>query len=184
MADSKLLVDHLDTPIGRIFLGVTEAGLLRRVGGGDWKDDASVWASDGVRSSDPFGCTTTLRAYFAGQLAAIDGLLPDGQGTAFQRRVWQALRQIPPGATCSYGELATRVGAPNASRAVGAANRANPVGLVIPCHRVIGGDGTLTGYGGGLERKRWLLSHEARYASEHLTRSRSAASGGLAAWAR
>jgi methylated-DNA-[protein]-cysteine S-methyltransferase len=164
MADSKLLVDHLDTPIGRVFLAVTEEGALRRMGGVDWNDDASDRASEGVSSRDPFGCTSALRAYFDGQIEAIDGLVVDAEGTDFQRRVWRALRRIPAGTTCSYGELARTVGAPRASRAVGAANGANPIGLVVPCHRVIGSDGTLTGYGGGLERKRWLLAHEARFA--------------------
>ena len=164
MADSKLLVDHLDTPIGRVFLAVTETGVLRRVGGVDWNAGLSIWASAGVSSRDPFGCTSALRAYFDGQLTAIDPLVTHGDGTEFQRRVWSALRRIPAGSTCSYGEVAHMVGAPRASRAVGAANGANPIGLVVPCHRVIGSNGTLTGYGGGLERKRWLLDHEARFA--------------------
>jgi methylated-DNA-[protein]-cysteine S-methyltransferase len=168
MTDSKLLVDHLDTPIGRMFLAVTETGALRSVGGVDWNDEASAWAAAGVPSHDPFGCTSALRAYFDGQLSAIDDRVTDGEGTEFQRRVWLALRQIPAGSTCSYGELARRVGAPKASRAVGAANGANPIGVVVPCHRVIGSNGTLTGYGGGLERKRWLLAHEARFASRTL----------------
>jgi methylated-DNA-[protein]-cysteine S-methyltransferase len=168
MTDSKLLVDHLDTPIGRMFLAVTETGVLRSVGGVDWNDDASVWASAGVSSRDPFGCTSALRAYFEGRLDAIDDLVTDGEGTEFQCRVWAALRRIPAGSTWSYGELARKVGAPKASRAVGAANGANPIGVVVPCHRVIGSNGTLTGYGGGLERKRWLLTHEARFATRAL----------------
>jgi len=81
-------------------------------------------------------------------------------GTPFQRVVWAALREIPPGRTTSYGQLAARLGRPGASRAVGLANGANPVAIAVPCHRVIGADGTLTGYGGGIERKRWLLEHE------------------------
>lgn len=166
MADSKLLVDHVDTPIGRMFLAVTEAGVLRRMGGADWNEDATLWVSAGVATRDPFGCASALQAYFDGHLHAIDDLVADGEGTEFQRRVWHALRQIPAGGTCSYGELARKVGAPNASRAVGAANGANPIGLVVPCHRVIGSDGTLTGYGGGLDRKRWLLDHEARFSGQ------------------
>jgi methylated-DNA-[protein]-cysteine S-methyltransferase len=177
MAYSKLLVDHLDTPIGRIFLAVTEAGVLRRMGGADWNDHASSWASAGVSSRDPSGCTSALRAYFDGQLEAIDALVTDGEGTPFQRRVWRALRRIPAGSTCSYGELARTVGAPRASRAVGAANGANPIGLVVPCHRVIGSDGSLTGYGGGLERKRWLLAHEARFAERRPSPAFSRATG-------
>ena len=101
-----------------------------------------------------------LSRYFGGELAAIDALAVELNGTEFQKRVWQALRRIPSGSTLSYAELARRIGEPSAIRAVGAANGANPVALVVPCHRVIGSNGTLTGYGGGLERKRWLLDHE------------------------
>jgi len=82
--------------------------------------------------------------------------------------VWQALREIPAGTTTSYGAIARKLGKPDAMRAVGLANGANPIAIVVPCHRVIGSDGSLTGYGGGLERKRWLLAHEARYAGEGL----------------
>lgn len=107
-----------------------------------------------------------LRRYFEGDLEAIDALPVDPGGTAFQARVWQALRRIPVGRTLSYGELARRLGQPNAMRAVGLANGQNPIAVVIPCHRVIGADGSLTGYGGGLERKRWLLRHEGAAAAE------------------
>lgn len=112
------------------------------------------------RVRDPAGAATALRRYLEGELQALDALAVDTGGTPFQARVWQALREIPVGTTCSYGELARAVGHPDAVRAVGAANGANPVSLVIPCHRVIGSDGKLTGYGGGLPRKRWLLVHE------------------------
>jgi methylated-DNA-[protein]-cysteine S-methyltransferase len=102
-----------------------------------------------------------LEAYFAGELRDFDlPLAPEG--TAFQRRVWKALCGIPYGATISYGELARRIGQPQASRAVGLANGRNPISIIVPCHRVIGADGTLTGYGGGLARKRWLLAHESK----------------------
>ncbi len=101
-----------------------------------------------------------LEAYFAGRIAAIDGIPVDAGGTPFQRQVWAALRRIPAGSTTTYGQLAARIGRPNACRAVGLANGSNPVAIVIPCHRVIGANGTLTGYGGGLARKRWLLDHE------------------------
>jgi len=100
-----------------------------------------------------------LDAYWTGELREFT--VPVGlDGTAFQRRVWQALRTIPYGETWSYGKLAAEIGAPGASRAVGLANGRNPVGIVVPCHRVVGASGSLTGYGGGLERKRWLLDHE------------------------
>jgi methylated-DNA-[protein]-cysteine S-methyltransferase len=101
-----------------------------------------------------------LRAYFAGELRSFELPLAP-RGTSFQRRVWDELRRIPYGETISYGELARRVGSPEAARAVGSANGRNPIPIVVPCHRVIGADGTLVGYGGGLARKRWLLGHEA-----------------------
>jgi methylated-DNA-[protein]-cysteine S-methyltransferase len=101
-----------------------------------------------------------LHGYFEGDLASIDSIECATGGTAFQRMVWAALRHIPAGTTLSYGALAQRIGKPAAVRAVGLANGANPIGLVVPCHRVIGADGSLTGYGGGIERKRWLLRHE------------------------
>jgi methylated-DNA-[protein]-cysteine S-methyltransferase len=100
-----------------------------------------------------------LAAYFAGELQRFDVRL-DAAGTAFQQRVWQALTAIPFGATETYGGLATRLGKPSASRAVGLANGRNPIGIIVPCHRVLGANGALTGYGGGLERKQWLLGHE------------------------
>jgi methylated-DNA-[protein]-cysteine S-methyltransferase len=102
-----------------------------------------------------------LDAYFHGDLRTFD--LPlHMAGTPFQKQVWQGLLTIPYGTTISYAELARRIGRPGASRAVGAANGRNPIGIIVPCHRVIGADGTLTGYGGGLDRKEWLLAHEAR----------------------
>ena len=104
-----------------------------------------------------------LRAYFAGELQVFD-LTLDMQGTAFQKRVWNELLNIPYGETRSYSEVAGVIGAPKAVRAVGAANGSNPVPIVVPCHRVIGAGGSLTGFGSGLPRKRWLLDHEARYA--------------------
>ena len=101
-----------------------------------------------------------LGDYFAGDLNAIDAIPVATAGTAFQREVWAALRGIRPGTTIGYGALARQLGRPNSARAVGLANGANPIAIVVPCHRVIGADASLTGYGGGVERKRWLLSHE------------------------
>jgi methylated-DNA-[protein]-cysteine S-methyltransferase len=154
-------MDHLDTPIGRLAI-VASGSRLRAVG---WSDrDARMQrdlkGAQLVRASNPAGLTAALRAYFAGDLHAIDGLPVELHGTPFQTAVWSALREIPCGETVSYGELARRIGKPAAVRAVGLANGANPVGVVLPCHRVIGADGELTGYGGGLPRKRWLLAHE------------------------
>jgi methylated-DNA-[protein]-cysteine S-methyltransferase len=113
-----------------------------------------------TRDADPLDVTGHFREYFRGQLDALDALPVDTGGTPFQRRVWKVLRTIPAGTTLSYLEVARRVGAEAAVRAVGAANGANPVAIVIPCHRVIGANGRLVGYGGGLDRKRWLLGHE------------------------
>jgi methylated-DNA-[protein]-cysteine S-methyltransferase len=102
----------------------------------------------------------TLEAYFAGDLTAIERVPVRSGGTPFQQQIWAALRTIPAGTTMSYGQLAEKIGRPGACRAVGRANGTNPIGIVVPCHRVIGADGSLTGYGGGMDRKRWLLEHE------------------------
>jgi methylated-DNA-[protein]-cysteine S-methyltransferase len=107
-----------------------------------------------------------LDKYFAGLSADISGLPLDMRGADFEKRVWAALRDIAPGATTSYGAIAKALGSAGASRAVGAANGANPIAIVVPCHRVIGSSGSLTGYGGGLERKTWLLEHERRWRHE------------------
>lgn len=106
------------------------------------------------------GAAEAVRRYLAGDLAAIDDVVVDATGTPFQERVWRALRSIPAGETRSYAELAAAVGSPGAVRAVGTANGANPVWLVVPCHRVVRSDGTVGGYGGGHDRKAWLLEHE------------------------
>ena len=113
-----------------------------------------------ARRADPARLQARLERYFAGDLTAFDGLTLDPGGTEFQRSVWSALREIPAGSTTSYSDLARRIGSPSAVRAVGAANGANPIWLIIPCHRAIGANGNLTGYAGGLDRKRWLLKHE------------------------
>jgi methylated-DNA-[protein]-cysteine S-methyltransferase len=104
-----------------------------------------------------------LTAYFAGERAEIDTVPLDMRGADFEKRVWRALTRIPPGETTSYGAIAKALGSAGASRAVGAANGANPVAIIVPCHRVIGASGNLTGYGGGLDRKTWLLNHEKRW---------------------
>jgi methylated-DNA-[protein]-cysteine S-methyltransferase len=109
---------------------------------------------------NPFGLTEKLTRYLAGELAALDDIQTDGGGTEFEKQVWALLRQIPVGVTHSYGDLARQLGDINLSRAVGTANGKNPIAIVVPCHRVIGSDGTMTGYAGGLHRKEWLLRHE------------------------
>jgi methylated-DNA-[protein]-cysteine S-methyltransferase len=113
-----------------------------------------------ARARDPLGASSRLEAYFAGELGALDEIPVETGGTEFQRAVWTGLRQIPTGTVTSYGDLAASLGRPKACRAVGYANSLNPVAIVLPCHRVIGKNRTLTGYAGGLERKRWLLAHE------------------------
>lgn len=149
---------ELDTPIGRL-RAVVDGGALAMLdlpAGSRSRIDALPPGGDAARR-----IRERLVAYFRGELDALGAVpaAPAG-GTAFQRRVWLALRTIPVGSTVSYGDLARRIGAPRAVRAVGAANGANPVPLVLPCHRVIASDGTLGGYGGGLPMKTWLLRHE------------------------
>jgi len=150
----------VDSPIGRLLLqtdGVSLTGLYMDVAGrpppgmNDRQEDANAGPLPEAARQ--------LEEYFAGTRRDFD--LPlHLQGTQFQQRVWRALTEIPYGATWSYGELAKRIGNPNASRAVGLANGRNPISILVPCHRVIGADGSLTGYGGGLQRKQWLLAHE------------------------
>ncbi len=158
--------DRLATPLGEMWLAVDRDGQLC---GSEWSDhrvrlDRLLklrWgAVKRVEEKDPAGMTTALRAYFAGDLAVIDTLRVNTGGTDFQREVWQALRKIPCGSTLTYGGLAVQIGRPRAVRAVGLANGANAISVVVPCHRVLGSSGALTGYGGGLPRKQWLLAHE------------------------
>jgi methylated-DNA-[protein]-cysteine S-methyltransferase len=115
------------------------------------------WEPDGAELE---AVAAQLQAYFAGELQEFDLPLAP-QGTEFQKKVWRELCRIPFGETISYGELARRIGQPTACRAVGLANGRNPIAIIVPCHRVIGADGSLTGYGGGIDRKKWLLGHEA-----------------------
>lgn len=146
---------------GRLRIATWDAGpertetLYRRLGPG----------ADIVERPGATGLARSFEAYFNGDLAALDAIETAGAGTEFQTKVWTALRQIPCGETISYSELARRIGKPDAVRAVGLANGANPVAVVTPCHRVIGANGTLTGYGGGLNRKAWLLAHEGAHAA-------------------
>jgi methylated-DNA-[protein]-cysteine S-methyltransferase len=165
----ELQRESLPTPVGTLWILTDARGVLRAV---DWQDHEERmlrllrrhYGGEGFAIRERGGAASAalsaLEAYLAGDLRAIDDLPVETGGTPFQRSVWAALRAIPSGSTQSYGGLAARIGAQTAVRAVGAANGANPVGIVIPCHRVIGADASLTGYGGGLERKRWLLVHE------------------------
>ena len=166
----RLLMDRIDTPIGELLIVADQDGNLRAI---DWRDHEARmrrlldlhypkirFTLDPARN--PSDLAHAVGSYFAGELAAIDGLPVQTAGTPFQRAVWRELRKIPCGTTVSYASLAERIERPNAVRAVGLANGANPIGVVVPCHRVIGSGGSLTGYGGGIERKRWLLEHEAK----------------------
>ena len=160
-----ILTDHIETPIGAMLLMVEDDVMI----GLEFDDQPERYMKDIRRrfpdhqlreTANPCGFSDHLRAYYGGDLQAIDGLPARGDGTPFQERVWAELRRIKVGTTISYGELATRLGDKNAMRAVGLANGRNPISVVVPCHRVIGSDGTLTGYGGGVPRKNWLLNHE------------------------
>ncbi len=160
-----LEIAEFHSPIGTIVLAVRDGTLTALVFAEGWPDRRARLVKrfgdvDLRGAADPAGVSGRLAAYFAGDLGALDAIPVDPGGTPFQRRVWAALRTIPAGETVSYQTLARRIGAPTAVRAVGAANGDNPVGIVVPCHRVIGADGSLTGYAGGIERKRWLLTHE------------------------
>ncbi len=155
----------MPSPVGDLLLTAVESGLTRvwfeehRHGGSvrpEWRPAGSV---GGAAARTLRAAREQLDAYFAGDLTTFDLPLAAG-GTPFQQRVWAALLTIPFGHTTSYGTLAARIGEPKASRAVGAANGRNPISIIVPCHRVIGSSGKLTGYGGGMERKRWLLVHE------------------------
>jgi len=121
---------------------------------------------DEKRVKDPAGAATRLRRYFSGDTRALDEQPVRGHGTPFQQQVWKALRAIPAGTTRSYGELAKSIGRPSSVRAVGAANGANPVAIFVPCHRIVASDGSPHGYGGGIQRKEWLLEHEGARSKE------------------
>lgn len=157
----------IDTPVGPLALAASDAGLCEL-----------TFAPDGAprhhAATGPHPvlaeASRQLRAYFEGGLRAFDLPLAPA-GTAFQHAVWHALLKIPFGQTQSYTHIARAIGNPAAVRAVGLANGRNPISIIIPCHRVIGADGSLTGYGGGLDRKRWLLEHEEAEASGQTTRS-------------
>jgi methylated-DNA-[protein]-cysteine S-methyltransferase len=165
----NLLIDTIESAIGRVFV-VSDGACLCAVDyeGFEPRMHALLRAHYGaftlVPASDPNGFSTRLAAYFNSEIAAIDDIAIAPGGTTFQQRVWAALRQIPAGSTTTYGQLAARLGLSSAARAVGAANARNPVSIVVPCHRLIGANGQLTGYAGGLPRKQWLLEHERAHA--------------------
>jgi methylated-DNA-[protein]-cysteine S-methyltransferase len=161
-------MDRVPTPLGDMLVVTDTQQRLRAL---DWHDYEErmqrllfrQYRRSGIqltRGKTPAHMREAIESYLHGELTAIDAIEVATAGTAFQRSVWTALRDIPVGTTVTYGGLAQKLGCPKAVRAVGLANGANPIGVVVPCHRVIGSDGSLTGYGGGLERKRWLLEHE------------------------
>jgi methylated-DNA-[protein]-cysteine S-methyltransferase len=163
----ELQIDRVTSPIGTLVLITDSENLC----GLDFEDyfeprllgylQKNYTGFDLKPVQNSLGISQHLEDYFAGNLHSLDNIPVNAVGTPFQQAVWLGLRHIPPGRTCTYGELATQIGYPNAVRAVGAANGQNPIAIVLPCHRVIGANGTLTGYAGGLERKRWLLEHES-----------------------
>jgi O-6-methylguanine DNA methyltransferase len=158
---------RIPTPIGVMLIATDDQGRLRVL---DWETHAERmmrliqrhYGKDVVLTEGPgpAAMVEKLKAYVAGDVSAIDDIPTETGGTQFQRQVWAALRQIPAGETWSYGRLAQHIGKPSAVRAVGLANGANPISVVVPCHRVIGANGSLTGYAGGVERKKWLLELE------------------------
>lgn len=156
-----MTLDRVPTPIGTALVVTDEAGVLRAFNWTDYEPAMLTWIRRRYPETRLVEGEGPLRArfdaYFAGQADAFGTVAWEGAGTAFQKQVWAALCEIPAGETWSYAQLAERIGRPTAVRAVGLANGSNPVALVVPCHRVIG---SLTGYGGGLHRKRWLLEHE------------------------
>jgi len=157
------IIDRFPTPIGVMRTIVDQQQRLRIL---DWEDheDRMLRLFRLHYKEEVVDGRTAIRepleAYFAGELSALDTIPVLAKGTPFQQQVWTALRTIPAGTTLSYSALAQQIGRPSAVRAVGLANGSNPIGVVVPCHRVIGANGTLTGYGGGLNRKSWLLTHE------------------------
>jgi methylated-DNA-[protein]-cysteine S-methyltransferase len=165
MAKTELLIDKIESEMGQIWL-VSEGETLVALDFADYesrlmklleKRYASVSLIAQAKQSR-FG--DRLCAYLAGELNSLDEIPVNPGGTPFQHQVWLTLRSIPPGTVMTYGELAQKIGKPTAQRAVGMTNSLNPIAIVLPCHRVIGANGKLTGYAGGLERKQWLLKHE------------------------
>jgi len=159
-------LDRLNTPIGVALLVTDAEGVLRAL---DWEDHEPRMRQllrlqcgqiELKNARAPAALRAALVAYFKGDLDRLDDIPWRVAGTPFQRKVWNALPKIRAGTTLSYGALAAKLGAPRAMRAVGHANGSNPISVVVPCHRLIGADGSLVKYGGGLERKRWLLRHE------------------------
>ncbi len=175
----RLLLERRASPLGTLLLVTDGAGALRALDFADYEARLHrllrlhYGSCDLLDGRAPQPVSQPIQAYFAGELDALQAIPVETGGTGFQRGVWALLRGIRSGETVSYGQLALRLGRPGASRAVGLANGGNPVGIVVPCHRVLGADGALTGYGGGLPRKRWLLDHERRWSKPASNKRRS-----------
>ena len=157
--------DEFESPIGRILFASNGEGICALdYAGYESRMESLIKRRLGAfefrRNSDPYQLKQRLQDYFENDLRALDRMPVSLGGTAFHQQVWTALRKIPAGATETYGKLASRLGRPDAARAVGHANSLNPVAIIVPCHRVIGASSALTGYAGGLKRKEWLLRHE------------------------
>jgi len=159
-----IVVHTIESPIGPLTAGERGGRVCLLHFGSDGPEIETAlerWYPGEPRVRRPLSNLSAIfTRYFSGDTGALDAIPAEMNGTPFQKTVWQALRRIPAGTTISYAELARRIGQPGSVRAVGSANGANPVAVIVPCHRVIGSDGSLTGYGGGLDRKRWLLAHE------------------------
>lgn len=172
-APGLLVTQTIATPIGDLML-VCDGHSLCMAEFADCAERSGRWLGKRLRARHatllagdvPRAVPQAFDAYFAGEIVAIDGIEIGLSGTAFQNTMWSALREIPPGRPFAYGVFADRLGRPQAARAVGHANGTNPLSIVVPCHRLVGADGALVNYGGGLWRKRWLLDHEARYAGQ------------------
>ncbi|RZJ01307.1 MAG: methylated-DNA--[protein]-cysteine S-methyltransferase [Brevundimonas sp.] len=166
MPPETLTLDRVQTPTGEVLLITDAEGAVRALDFAGYEDRmmrllGRHWPRATLADGRaPQAVRAAVEAYFAGDASALDGLKVRTNGTEFQRSVWAALRAIPHGETRTYGQLAAAIGKPKAVRAAGLANGQNPVAVIVPCHRVIGANGTLTGYAGGLERKQWLLAHE------------------------
>lgn len=166
-----LTLDRVATPVGEVLLVTDGEGAVRALDFADYEERMmrllrrhapGAVLTDG-RAPEPV--RRAVEAYFGGDVRALDAVAVKTGGADFQRAVWAALRGIPAGETRTYGEIAAAIGRPKAVRAVGMANGQNPIAVIVPCHRVIGANGTLTGYAGGLERKQWLLAHEGARAA-------------------
>ena len=166
----RIFLERIQSPLGEVIVGTDQEGAMRIVDFTDYEarmvklldrqyGKGKVVLEKARKASE---AGRALARYFKGDLQVIEKVKTASGGTDFQRKVWKALRSIPAGRTTNYGALAKKLGLPSGARAVGLANGANPMAIVVPCHRVIGADGNLTGYGGGMHRKEWLLKHESR----------------------